>query len=168
MEVVVIRPSTVYGPEDKGNVYKLIRWIDKGLPPLIGSGTNRKSMVYVHTLADALVFLSLLGKSGMAYVVTDGRDVTMREIVENICKSLGRRNRWPVFPCPAAKAVSRINEYLSGRIGLPLFLGRDMLERLVEETVFDPDPLFSLGFTPRYTFEEGIAETVQWYKRSIC
>ena len=90
IEVVVVRPTTVYGPNDRGNIYKLIRWVDRGLPAIIGSGENRKSLVYSRNLADALLFLSEHGKSGESYVVTDGHDMSMKEIVQGISRSLGR------------------------------------------------------------------------------
>lgn len=166
IEVVVVRPTTVYGPNDRGNIFKLIRWVDLGLPAIIGSGENRKSLVYSRNLADALHFLSEHGKSGESYVVTDGHDMSMKEIVREISRSLGRGNRWPAIPLVAANAVTGVNEWISEHFGVPRFFGRDMVVKLTEETVSDPSLLFSLGFRPAYGFERGMEETVQWYKRS--
>ena len=166
IEVVVVRPTTVYGPNDWGNVYKLIRWIDRGLPAIIGSGATRKSLVYSRNLADALLFLSNHGKSGEVYVVTDGGDVSMRDIVRAISRALGGGNRWPPIPFAVANAAVGVNEWAAKRFGLPRLFGRGMVAKLTEETVYDPSPLFSLGFQPSYGFNEGMQETVEWYKRS--
>jgi nucleoside-diphosphate-sugar epimerase len=166
IEVVVVRPTTVYGPNDWGNVYKLIRWVDRGLPAIIGSGANRKSLVYSRNLADALFFLSQHGKSGEVYVVTDGSDVSMRDIVRAISRALGGGNRWPPIPFAVANAAVGVNEWAAERFGLPRLFGRGMVAKLTEETVYDPSPLFSLGFQPLYGFNEGMQETVEWYKRS--
>ena len=165
IEVVVVRPTTVYGPNDWGNVYKLIRWVDRGLPAIIGSGANRKSLVYSRNLADALLFLSKHGKSGVVYVVTDGGDVSMRDIVRAISRALGGGNRWPPIPFAVANAAVNVNEWAAERFGLPRLFGRGMVAKLTEETVYDPSPLFSLGFQPLYGFNEGMQETVEWYKR---
>ena len=166
IEVVVVRPSTVYGPNDRGNIYKLIRWIDRGLPAIVGSGENRKSLVYSRNLADALLFLSEHGKSGESYVVTDGHDMSMKEIVRGISRSLGRRGDLPSIPLVAANAVTGVNEWIAKHFGVPRFFGRDMIAKLTEETVSDPSLLFSLGFKPAYGFDKGMEETVRWYKRS--
>ena len=166
IEVVVVRPTTVYGPNDRGNIYKLIRWVDRGLPAIIGSGENRKSLVYSRNLADALLFLSDHGKSGESYVVTDGHDMSMKEIVREISRSLGRGDRWPSIPLVAANAVTGFSEWIAEHFGMPRFFGREMVTKLTEETVFDPSLLFSLGFRPAYGFDKGMMETVQWYKRS--
>lgn len=166
IEVVVVRPTTVYGPNDRGNVYKLIRWVDRGLPAIVGSGENRKSLVYARNLAEALLFLSDHGKNGESYVVTDGRDLSMREIVQEISRSLGKRNRWPSIPLGVVNAVADLNEKLAKWSGLPRFFGRETIEKLAGETVYDPSPLFSLGFVPAYGFEKGMEETVRWYRRS--
>jgi UDP-N-acetyl-alpha-D-quinovosamine dehydrogenase len=166
IEVIVVRPTTVYGPNDRGNIFKLIQWIDRGLPAIIGSGENRKSLVYSRNLADVLLFLSEHGKSGESYVITDGRDVSMKEIVREISRSLGRGDRWPSIPLVAANAVTGVNEWIADHFGVPRIFGWDMVAKLTEETVSDPSRLFSLGFRPAYGFERGMAETVQWYKRS--
>ena len=164
--VVIARPTTVYGPRDRGNVYQLIRWIDRGLPPVIGPGTNRKSMVFVRTLAEALLFLAERGEGSRAYVVTDGKDLSMNEIVVTIARSLGRRILWPTIPLSVAKALVGINEFLAQRTGAPRILMREVVDKLAEETVYDPSDLFSLGFSPAVDVGEGIAEAVAWYKRS--
>ena len=166
IEVVVVRPTTVYGPNDRGNVYKLIRWVDRGLPAIVGSGDNRKSLVYARNLADALLFLSEHGKNGQTYTVTDGCDLSMREIVQAISRFLGRGNRLSSIPVGVVKVVAEVNEKMAGWFGLPRFFGQEMIEKLTGETVFDPSALFSLGFVPRYGFEKGMEETVQWYRHS--
>jgi UDP-glucose 4-epimerase len=166
IEVVIVRPATVYGPNDRGNVYKLIRWVDRGLPAIIGSGENRKSLVYSRNLADALLFLSEHGKSGESYVVTDGHDMSMKEIVGEISRSLGKGNRWPPIPFAAVNMVASFSEWIAEHFGVPRFFRRDMVTKLTGETVYDPSPLFSLGFKPAYSFDQGMEETVRWYKQS--
>lgn len=166
LEVVVVRPTTVYGPNDRGNVYKLIQWVDHGLPSIVGSGDNRKSLVYARNLGDALLFLSEHGKNGQTYTVTDGCDLSMREIVQTISQFLGRGNRFSSIPVGVVKAVAEVNERMAGWFGLPRIFGREMVEKLTGETVFDPAALFSLGFVPRYGFEKGMEETIRWYRHS--
>jgi nucleoside-diphosphate-sugar epimerase len=148
--VVIARPTTVYGPHDRGNVCRLIRWIDRGLPPFLGDGSNRKSLVFVRNLAAALELLADRGADAQPYVVADVPAPTMAELAEAICRSLGRRNRWPRIPAGPVAATAA----LAGRKGT--------VEKMTEETVFDASPLHDLGFTPPCPFDEAIAETVRW------
>ena len=166
IEVVVVRPTTVYGPYDRGNVYKLIRWIDRGLPAIIGSGDNRKSLVYTRNLADALLFLTKHGKNGEVYTVTDGCDLSMREIALGISKALGRGNRLLSIPHGVVKVATGVGSRLANWFSFPRFFGQEMIEKLTGDTVFDSSALFSLGFAPSYSFDQGMEETVRWYKDS--
>jgi UDP-glucose 4-epimerase len=166
LEAVIVRPATVYGPRDRGNMYRLIRWIDRGFPPVIGPGNNRKSMVFVRTLAEAILFLAERGQSGRAYVVTDGKDLSMNELAASIARTLGRRNNWPVIPISVAKSLAGVNDWLAERTGVPRLLSREVVEKLADETVYDSSDLFSIGFSPAVGIEAGIAEAVAWYIRS--
>ena len=166
MEVVVVRPTTIYGPYDRGNVYKMVRWIERGFPAIVGSGDNLKSLLFSRNLADALLFLSEHGISGQCYTVTDGHDLPLRDVALTISEALGRGNRVSTIPPMAAKFVADVNEKMAGWFGLPKFFGREMMEKLTGESVFDPSALFSLGFVPRYTFKAGMEETVRWYRHT--
>lgn len=166
IEVIVVRPATVYGPNDRGNVLKLIRWIDRGLPAMIGPGRNRKSLVYSDNLAEALLFLSEHGKRGETYVVTDGRDLSMYEIIREISLRLGKEDRIPSISPGIMNTIAGVNDWLTDRFGFPRYLGRETIEKLIGDSVFDPSLLFSLGFKPAFSFEKGMEETVRWYKRS--
>ncbi len=166
LEVVIARPATVYGPGDRGNMCRLIRWIDRGLPPVVGPGTNRKSMVYVGNLVEALLFLAHRGENGKAYTVTDGRDLSVNEITSAIARVLGRPNRWPGIPRDLLKIPAGINEWLAKKSAIPLYIRREDIEKLSEDSTYDASDLFSLGYSPAIDVETGIAETVEWYRRS--
>ena len=48
---VIIRPTVIFGEQNRGNVYNLLRQIAGGRFPMVGKGTNRKSMNYVENVA---------------------------------------------------------------------------------------------------------------------
>ena len=48
---VIIRPTVIFGEQNRGNVYNLLRQIASGKFPMVGKGTNRKSMNYVENVA---------------------------------------------------------------------------------------------------------------------
>ena len=49
--VTIIRPTVIFGEQNRGNVYNLLRQIASGRFPMVGKGTNRKSMNYVENVA---------------------------------------------------------------------------------------------------------------------
>lgn len=54
--VTIIRPTVIFGEQNRGNVYNLLRQIASGRFPMVGKGTNRKSMNYVENVAAFLQF----------------------------------------------------------------------------------------------------------------
>ena len=45
MEVVIVRPPLVYGPNAPGNFHRLMRLVDMGLPLPLGEMHAKKSMI---------------------------------------------------------------------------------------------------------------------------
>ena len=48
---VIVRPTVIFGEGNRGNVYNLLRQMAGGRFPMVGRGTNRKSMNYVENVA---------------------------------------------------------------------------------------------------------------------
>ena len=89
-----LRLPLVYGPGNKGNIYKMIEAVDRGRFVMIGRGANRRSMVYVGNVVDAAI--SVVNNSradGSVYIVTDGIDYSLKDLYDTISKSLGKRPR---------------------------------------------------------------------------
>src|ERR1700674_4712723 len=55
MELAVRRPPLVYGPGVKGNFLRLLGWVDSSWPLPLGAIENRRSLIYVGNLVDAIV-----------------------------------------------------------------------------------------------------------------
>lgn len=95
IDLTILRPSTIVGEGDRGNVARLIKAVDRRRFLWLGGGRNSKSLVYKIDVARAC--LHFLGnpsktknnKPGI-YNVT-AAPVTMREIVCEIEKVLNKR-----------------------------------------------------------------------------
>jgi UDP-glucose 4-epimerase len=76
MHTVNLRPALVYGPGMKGNLARLIAAVRRGwLPPLPETG-NRRSLVHVDDVAQALLLAAAQpAAAGRTYFVTDGRPI---------------------------------------------------------------------------------------------
>ena len=84
LEVTVVRPPLVYGPEVKANFRYLLEAIDKGLfMPFGAKSENRRSMVYVRKSMrfDCILCTIDPKRSRNTFLVSDGRDLNPKELV---------------------------------------------------------------------------------------
>jgi UDP-glucose 4-epimerase len=88
--LTILRPPLVYGPGAKGNLRRLTRLCRLPLPLPFGGVDNRRSMVGLGNLVDALIFLLTQPVSGIVHV-TDGHELSLRDLVTEIRAGLGRR-----------------------------------------------------------------------------
>ncbi len=87
---MIVRPTVVFGEQNRGNVYNLLRQIASGKFMMIGDGTNRKSMAYVENVAAFLEY-SLGFENGVhIYNYIDKPDFDMNTLVSKVNKALGK------------------------------------------------------------------------------
>jgi nucleoside-diphosphate-sugar epimerase len=153
LEVVIVRPSLVYGPGVKGNFISLLAAIDRGIPLPLAGANNVRSLVYVGNLADALIACATHpAAAGQTYLVSDGDDVSTAMLVEKIARALGRNSRAFYFPPALLRAMAAV-------------LGRaEQVDRLFSSLrVNDEKIRRELAWSPPYTLEQGLRVTAEWY-----
>jgi len=149
LETVVARPHNTYGPRghyafDRGELIpRLIVRALAGLPPVIfGDGAQTRDFTYVEETAcylDAL--MASASCSGETFNVCRGEEVAIRVVAAHIARLLGLECA-PVFLPARPQDVRRL-------------LG-------------DPSRIRSmLGSAPVIGIEEGLARTVDWYRRNV-
>lgn len=101
LELVVIRPPLVYGPDAPGNFGLLIRWMRKGIPLPLGAIHNRRSMVAIGNLADFIVVcLKEPAAANQVFLVSDGIDLSTSDLLRHVARLMQRPAR--LIPVPAA------------------------------------------------------------------
>jgi nucleoside-diphosphate-sugar epimerase len=153
LEVVVLRPPLVYGPGVKGNFLRLMQFVARGVPLPLGAIGNRRSLVYVGNLADAIVqAIDAPGATGATYLVSDGEDVSTPDLVRGLARALGVTARLPSLPLAALSFIAAV----AGK--------REELARLAGSLQVDGSRIRrELSWRPRYTLAQGLAETARWY-----
>jgi len=149
-EFVVLRPPLVYGAGAKGNFERLVRLVRRGIPLPLASVHNRRSLVYVGNLVDAIVrSLDHPGAAGRTYVVSDGEDISTPELVARIAAALGRRARLIAVPPALLRAVGAL-------------IGRaDEVARMLDDMAVDSSRIRrELGWKPPFTFDEGLTRSI--------
>lgn len=156
MAVVVLRPPLVYGPGVKGNFLRLMQVIDKRWPLPLGAIQNRRSLIYLGNLVDAIrLCLTHPQAAGKTFLVSDGDDVSTPELVRRIAAALGRQ------PFLLQVPVSWMR-WTGGIIGK-----QAAIDRLLGSLTVDAAPLRKeLGWRPPYAMQAGLEATAQWYHKT--
>jgi nucleoside-diphosphate-sugar epimerase len=89
-KLTILRFATMYGIGDSGNVARLIRGLARSKFIGLGTGLNRKSLIYREDAARACLVASEESGAHFGVFNVSGPPSTMREVVTCICKALGR------------------------------------------------------------------------------
>lgn len=101
MEIVVIRPVLVYGPEVKANFRNMMAWLDKGVPLPFGAIYNKRSLVAVDNLVDLIVVCcSHPAAANETFLVSDDEDVSTTQLLRAMARALHKPAR--LIPIPGA------------------------------------------------------------------
>lgn len=100
MEVVIIRPTLVYGPGVKANFLNMMRWLHKGVPLPFGAIYNKRSLVALDNLVDLIVTcIDHPAAANQTFLVSDGEDLSTTELLSRMAKALGQPAR--LLPLPS-------------------------------------------------------------------
>jgi len=151
MEVVVIRPVLVYGPQVKANFQSMMRWVQRGVPLPFGAVDNRRSLVSLANLVDLIITcFDHPAAANQTFMASDGDDVSLTQLLQALGRALGR----PARLLPVPSGVLRAAAMLLGR--------RDMAQRLLGSLQVDIEKNQQLlGWHPPHTLEQGLNVTAQ-------
>ncbi len=153
LETVVLRPPLIYGAGVKGNFLRLMRAVERGLPLPLASIQNRRSLLSLNNLVDAIVAcLDHPAAAGQTYLVADGASVATPELVRAIGNAMHKPARLLPFPAPLLRAAALLlgKSAAAARLTGSLEIDTRKLER-------------ELGWTPREALAEGLEQAAEWY-----
>lgn len=157
MEIVVIRPTLVYGPGVKANFASLLNLVSKGIPLPFGCiKGNRRSLVSVTNLVDLIITCIYSPKAAnQTFLVSDDHDVSTSEMLSQMAKALGK----PQWQLPVPKWCYK----LAGK----LFRKQDVVNRLLGSLQVDiTHTKDTLDWTPPQSLEDGFKQTAQAFLES--
>lgn len=112
----ILRPHLVYGPGNPGNMARLLKVLEKGLPLPLASISNQRSFLYVGNLC-SLILLALTeqGVSRRTLPLADIAPLSTPAFLREIGAATGQPVR--LFPCPMPLLRSG-GSLLDGMLGL--------------------------------------------------
>jgi nucleoside-diphosphate-sugar epimerase len=172
LEVVILRPATVYGPRSKDVVGDMARAIRSRQMILIDGGRAVAGLSYVDNVADATVLsLGNDAAAGQAFNLTDGLDVTWKQFLSDLADGLGcPQPRWSLpYGVAYATAFSLEHGYRLLRRGAGLrtrpLLSRQAVHVLGRNQDFsNRKAREELGWEPRVSYAAGLQTTLAWLR----
>ncbi|MCR9389652.1 NAD-dependent epimerase/dehydratase family protein [Vibrio alginolyticus] len=147
LEVVIVRPTLVYGPEAPGNFGMLTKLVNK-LPFLpFGLTNNRRDFIAVQNLADLLLTCaSHPDAAGHTFLASDGETVSIKQFTNAIADGLGKK----VIQLPVPVSLMRLVGKLTGK--------SVMIEQLYGNLEVDSSNIKEvLGWTPPLTMKKAMS-----------
>lgn len=157
MEVVIIRPTLVYGPGVKANFASLMNLVSKGIPLPFGCiNDNRRSLVSVANLVDLVVTcIDHPNAANETFLVSDDCDVSTSEMVTQMAKALGK----PQWQLPVPKWCYKLAGKALGK--------QNVIDRLLGSLQVDiTHTKNTLGWAPPQSLEEGFKQTADAFLQS--
>ncbi|HTL52321.1 MAG TPA: NAD(P)-dependent oxidoreductase [Planctomycetota bacterium] len=159
--LTIVRPTTVFGEGNRGNLYNLFRSIATGRFLFVGSGRNIKSIAYIENVAAFLEFTAGLAPQSALFNYADKPDFTMEALVRTVRQALGRPPvvglRIPYAVAYAGGRICDIAAWLTGRQGT---ITTQRIRKFTETTHYAAERARAAGFQPEVTLEEGLQRTL--------
>jgi nucleoside-diphosphate-sugar epimerase len=164
---VIIRPCMVYGPGGKGEFLKFCRLMKAGVFPKVGLGQNLTPIVHVKDVVEATVLSLFNGQPGNVYIIASEQSYPMDDIRKYVMKALNIRRPYIYVPLWAALLSVGLLEGVFQLLGKPPVATRQNLRSTTTNRTFDISKAKKeLHYEPRMYLEEGICDTVDWFKKS--
>jgi len=146
MEIVIIRPPLVYGPNAPGNFGSLMRWVGKSVPLPFGAINNQRSLVALDNLVDLIITcIDHPAAANQVFLAGDGQDLSTTELLRGVARAAKKPSR--LIPIPssilmlAASLLGKktVAQRLLGSLRVDISKARDLL-----------------GWEPPISVEEGL------------
>ena len=160
--LTIIRPTVVFGEQNRGNVYNLLNQIASGRFVMVGDGKNRKSMAYVDNVA-AFLEHCIANRPGVhTYNYIDKPDFDMNSLVLRVKDCLGLKPtvglRIPYLIGILAGYSVDVFAKLMGR-KFPISAIR--IQKFCKDSTYNTS-LATTGFTPPIQLDDAISKTIQY------
>jgi nucleoside-diphosphate-sugar epimerase len=144
LETVILRYFNIFGPNQSPDseyaavIPKFIKaFLDSKPPVIFGDGTQTRDFTFVSDVVEANM-LAMNGRAG-TYNIGSGKRITLNDVVKMLCKITKKEMK---------------TTYSSIRAG-------DVKHSLADISLAGE----GLGYRPKHTLEQGLGETIEWFRR---
>src|ERR1041385_6545659 len=164
--ITIARPPAVYGPRDK-DVFEFFNTMNKGLQPMIGFNDKTVSLIHVADLVKGTI---LAGERPEAlrqtYFISSERFYKWKEIGEVTARVMQKKGLRLHIPVSLVYTIAAVSELFSMVTGKAVLLNWEKAKDIVQDawTADTSKAKKDLGFRESFSLEEGVRNTVEWYR----
>lgn len=158
----IFRPCMIHGPGNKGNLNLLYNVVKKGIPWPLGAFENRRTFTSIENICFAVNGVLTQDVPSGIYNMGDDEALSTNELIEEICKSLGKKARIWKLPKGLMRGVAKVGGWLH----LPL--NPERLRKLTEDYVSSNAKIKKALGVEKMPVEarEGLERTLESFKES--
>lgn len=167
LDAVIVRPPWFYGPWQPARQTTFFSMVRAGRFPVLGDGSQRRSMVYVDNLVDGVLrAAAAVGVTGRAYWIADATPYRITDIVDTVRTALeehGLTCRDTVLRLPAvvgtvAERADRVLQR-AGRYQQQLHVLGELRHTIAVDIAAARR---DLGYEPEVALLDGMRRSVRW------
>lgn len=159
-QVYIFRPCMIHGPGNKGNLNLLYNVVRKGIPWPLGAFENRRTFTSVENICFAVNGVLTKDVQSGIYNMGDDEALSTNELIEEICKSLGKKAHIWRLPKGLMNGVARVGGWLH------LSLNPERLQKLTENYISSNEKIKKALGVERMPVDarEGLKVTLESFK----
>jgi nucleoside-diphosphate-sugar epimerase len=161
--LTIIRPTVIFGEQNRGNVYNLLHQIAGGKFLMVGKGANVKSMAYVENVA-AFIEYNLNNPPGdyLLFNYIDKPDFDMNTLVSEVNKMLGRSGRIFHWPCWLGYLGGFSFDLLAKVLQRKFPVSSIRVKKFCANTMFEAANIKKTTFKAPVKLIEGLEKTIKY------
>lgn len=152
-QLFICRPGVIYGPDDPGNVLRMIKAVRKGFFVYPGNRSIYKSYGYVFGLMDSIDFILRSTDKLLRYNYVEHPTEPLEALIRNVQAALGNHRPIPTIPLSALLPVAALASWAFGST-FPVNPAR--VRKLATPTSIVPRVLNERGFEFKYSFARSL------------
>ena len=160
--LIILRPTVVFGPGNRGNVYNLLRQIASRKFLMVGKGNNEKSMAYVKNITGFMKYC--IEKDMRGYHVfnyADKPDLTMNDLVKISEDSLKQSLPSIRIPYFLGYLGGLFFDTLAKLTGRKYAVSAIRVKKFCANTQYMNKRVVESGYVPVASLQDGLATTIQ-------
>ena len=167
MEIVIVRPCSIYGPGDL-RMLKMFKMLAKRTFMLVGPCKENFHAVYIDDLVDGFLrVLETPGIAGETFIIGGAGYLSLKDYIAQAAKALGAPMPWLRFPYWFFYFAAVVIEAVCVPFGIEPPLHRRRVSFYKNNRAFSIDKARKmLGYSPVVALEEGMRRTVTWYREN--
>jgi len=163
-KALIIRPTVVFGPFSRANIFKLISYVCDKKFVWVGNGKQVKSVTYVENLVAATLFLLDNMKPGVGvFNYSDEPQMTTRQLVSLIANAAGVAEPKLKIPLSFALPVAKVFDTIGSITGKDLPITSARIRKFNTPTMYGSERIRHLGFKQPHSIAEGLEQNIKWY-----